>query len=64
MPFLQYSEKDFDSAALGDVEKTLVGIAYWFSGHNGSVKFSYATTDTDGASDVDEWWLQLQIFRF
>lgn len=64
MPFLQYTEKDFDSAALGDVKRTLVGLAYWFSGHNGSVKFSYATADTDGATDVDEWWLQLQLFRF
>jgi hypothetical protein len=64
MPFAQYTEKDLDSAALGDVKKTQVGLAYWFAGHNGSLKLSYTSTDQDGAEDVDEWWLQLQIFRF
>lgn len=64
MPFVQYAEKDFDTAVLSDVKKAQVELAYWFAGHNGSLKFSYATTDVDGGEDVDEWWLQLQIFRF
>jgi len=31
---------------------------------NGSVKLPYATRETDGADDVNEWWLQLRTFQF
>lgn len=63
LPFVQYTDQDFDDVS-GDTEKTMVGLGYMFAGHNGNVKFSYANVDPDGSDDRDEWWLQLQIFRF
>jgi hypothetical protein len=64
MPFVQYSDQDFDSSAFNDVQKTQLGIGYMYNGYNGNLKFSYAKVDTDGGNDRDEWWLQAQFFKF
>jgi hypothetical protein len=64
LPFIQYAESDYDNSALADTDKFQVGLGYMFNGHNGNVKFSYANLGTDGADDKDEFWLQLQLFKF
>lgn len=64
LPFLQYSERDFKAGTLADSEKFMVGLGYMFAGHNGNLKLSYGQHSTDGGSDRDEFWLQLQLFRF
>lgn len=63
LPFVQYTNQNFDDAR-PDIEKTMVGFAYAFAGHNGNVKFSYANVNSNGGKDRDEWWLQLQLFKF
>ncbi|MEJ2514526.1 MAG: porin [Gammaproteobacteria bacterium] len=64
MPFFQYTERDFDSESLADAETMQFGLGYMFRGHNGNVKFSWATTDVDGADDIDTFWINLQAFKF
>lgn len=64
LPFVQYAEQDYSDSNLNDNDKFQVGVGYMFSGHNGNVKFSYANLGTDNADDKDEFWLQLQLFKF
>jgi hypothetical protein len=64
LPFVQYTSQDFDSSSRNDVDKTMIGIGYFFRGHGGNVKLSYANVDTNGGNDRDEIWLQLQAFSF
>lgn len=64
LPFVQYTSRDFDSEALDDVDKTMIGIGYFFRGHGGNVKLSYANVDSDNGVDQDEIWLNLQVFSF
>ncbi len=64
LPFIQYSERDFNDAALADTDKIMVGVGYMFGGHNTNLKVSYGQHGTDGGEDADEFWLQLQVFRF
>lgn len=64
MPFIQATSRDFDSAALADVDTTLIGIGYFFRGFNGNLKFSWGKSEPDGGSSTDTIWLQLQAFYF
>lgn len=64
LPFIQYSDRDYDNAALGDEDKFLIGLGYMFAGHNANLKVSYGQLGKDGAKDRDEFWLQLQLFKF
>lgn len=64
MPFFQYSQRDFDSEALPDEEKSQVGLGWMFRGHKGNVKLSYAQLSRDGFDDRDEIWLNFQAFTF
>ena len=64
LPFVQYTKQDFAAGFANDVEKTLAGIGYFFKGHGGNVKLSYANVDRAGAPGQDELWLQLQMFSF
>lgn len=64
MPFLQYSDRDFDASGASDQEITQIGLGYMFRGHNGNVKFSWATVDNDGGDDEDQIWLNMQVFAF
>lgn len=64
LPFVQYSDRDFDDSALGDEDKFQIGLGYMFSGHNGNLKVSYGQWGKDGSDDRDEFWLQLQLFKF
>ena len=63
-PFIQYTDQDFDAGDRGDVQKTQFGLGYYFNGYNGNLKASYAAVDVDGGNDRDEWWLQIQFFKF
>jgi len=64
LPFIQYSERDFDSAVLPDDDKLQVGLGYMFLGHKGNLKLSWAQLGRDGAPDRDEIWLNFQVFYF
>jgi hypothetical protein len=64
LPFIQYAENDYDDSARADNDKFQIGLGYMFNGHNGNVKVSYGQLGTDGADDRDEFWLQLQLFKF
>lgn len=64
LPFVQYSERDYDDSTLGDEDKFQIGLGYMFAGHNGNLKVSYGQLGKDGADDRDELWLQLQLFKF
>ena len=64
LPFVQYSDRNFDDDSLADTDKLMVGIGYMFAGHNGNLKFSYGQHGVDGGDDRDEFWLQLQLFRY
>jgi hypothetical protein len=64
LPFIQYSERDFKNGALADSDKLMVGLGYMFNGHNTNLKASFGQHGTDGGDDRDEFWLQLQVFRF
>ncbi len=64
MPFVQYSERDFDSAALADEDQIQVGLGYMFLGHKGNLKLSWAQLGKDGAPDRDQIWLNFQVFTF
>ena len=64
LPFVQYSQRDFDDDLLADTDKVMVGLGYMFGGHNTNLKLSYGQHGVDGGEDSDEFWLQLQVFRF
>ncbi len=64
LPFIQYADRNFDDDALADTDKVMVGVGYMFAGHNGNLKLSYGQHGVDGGDDRDEFWLQLQLFRF
>jgi len=64
LPFVQYSERDFDNPAQADQDKVQLGLGYMFAGHKGNLKLSYAQIGTDGGDDVDEIWLNCQVFTF
>jgi hypothetical protein len=64
LPFIQYAEQDFNDSARADNDKIMVGLGYMFNGHNGNLKFSYGQLAQDGADDRDEFWLQLQFFKY
>jgi hypothetical protein len=64
LPFVQYSDRNYDDDALADTDKVMLGVGYMFAGHNGNVKLSYGQHGTDGGDDRDEIWLQLQLFRY
>ncbi|MCH5377762.1 MAG: OprO/OprP family phosphate-selective porin [Planctomycetes bacterium] len=64
LPFVQYTDQDFDSSSFNDTKKTQLGVGYFFNGYNGTLKLSYAKVDSDGGNDANQWWLQLQAFKF
>jgi len=64
LPFIQYSERDFNSSSLPDQDKFIIGLGWMFQGHNGNLKFSWGQVSTDGAKDRDELMLQLQFAKF
>lgn len=64
LPFVQYSQRDFDAEAFPDDEKLQVGLGWMFRGHRGNLKLSWAQLSRDGAPDRDEVWLNFQAFTF
>lgn len=64
LPFVQYSSRDFNASATPDQDKIQVGLGWMFGGHRTNLKLSWAQISTDGASDVDEIWLNFQVFRY
>jgi len=64
LPFVQYAEQDFDDVTRADQDKLMIGLGWMFGGHNANLKLSFAQISTDGAEDVDEIWLNFQVFKF
>lgn len=64
LPFIQYSDRDFNDPGRADDDKVQVGLGYMFAGHNGNLKVSYGQIGTDGGDDRDEFWLNFQVFKF
>jgi len=60
-PFVQWAEQDFADAT-ADESKTLVGLAYWPSGHKMNVKLGAARFTKNGAPDRNQLVLQCQVF--
>lgn len=64
LPFVQYSTRDFDAGTAADQDRLQVGLGWMFDGHRTNLKVSWAQVSTDGLSDVDEIWVNLQVFRY
>lgn len=64
LPFVQYTQKDFQDSAYADVDTWQVGVGYMFNGHAGNVKVSYGQTSPDGGNDTDTFWVNFQAFKF
>ena len=63
LPFVQYSSRDF-AGATPDQDRIQVGLGWMFDGHGRNLKVSYAQNSTDGGPDVDEIWVNFQLFRY
>lgn len=63
-PFVQYADRNFDSAALADEDQLWVGLNYRANKHNATARFAYGKLGKDGAADRDVLQLTLQIFKF
>ena len=64
MPFVQYSERDFDDDALNDQDQFQIGLGWMFGGHNANLKVSYTSISTDNSPDQDVIWLNFQVFKY
>lgn len=65
LPYVQYSQRDFDNPASADQEQLQVGLAWMFGGYNQNLKLSYTQISQDGgAPDRDQIWLNFQVFSF
>jgi hypothetical protein len=63
-PFLQWSERDFSSAALADEDQTWIGLNYRVAKHNTVFRLAYGQLGRDGADDRGVLQLTLQMFKF
>jgi hypothetical protein len=64
LPYVQYSQRDFDNPAAADQEQLQVGLGWMFGGFNQNLKVSYTQISQDGQPDRDQIWLNLQVFVF
>lgn len=64
MPYVQYSQRDFDNPLQADQEQLQIGVGWMFGGFNQNLKLSYTQITQDGAPDRDQIWLNLQVFTF
>jgi hypothetical protein len=63
-PFIQYSTRNYDSAALKDQSQWQLGFAYWMRGHQRNIKLGVGQQHTDGLPDRTQVQLQLQLFYY
>jgi hypothetical protein len=63
-PYLQYAKNDFDDPARADEQRTQVGLAFFFGGHNQNVKLGYTNLDKQGAPKRNQYLVQYQVFQF
>jgi len=63
-PWVQYADRNFDSAELGDESQTWLGLNYRIKGHNQVLRFAYGKLEKDGANDRNVIQLTLQILQF
>ena len=63
-PYVQYSKNDFDNAALADEQRTQVGLAFFWGGHNQNIKLGYTDIDKKGAPKRNQYLVQYQVFQF
>ena len=63
-PYLQYSKNDFDAAARPDEQRTQVGLAFFWGGHNQNIKLGYTDIDKKGSPKRNQYLVQYQVFQF
>jgi len=63
-PFVQWANRDLTGTTVSDERRTSVGAAYWWSGHNASVKAAYTRIAPVTTARLREFTLQLQLFYF
>ncbi len=63
-PFVQYASQDLDASGAVDEDRFTVGLAYFQTGHNNNLKFSYTRIERDPGDSFDQINLQWQIFQF
>jgi hypothetical protein len=63
-PFVQYSGKNFDDAALQDQAFLQVGLVWWIRGHNRNLKIGVGRQHTDTLPDRTQVVAQLQVFSY
>jgi hypothetical protein len=63
-PFVQYSDRNFDSASAADQKTYQVGLAWWLKGHSRNIKASVGEQRTDGKPNRLQALVQLQVFSY
>jgi len=63
-PYLQYMKNDFDAVTRPDEQRTQVGLAFFWGGHNQNVKLGYTDIDKKGAPKRNQYLVQYQVFQF
>lgn len=63
-PYLQYMKNDLDNPALADEQRTQVGIAFFFGGHNQNIKLGYTDIDKQRAPKRNQYLAQYQVYQF
>jgi hypothetical protein len=64
MPFVAYSDRDFDDPTGNDETILQVGLSWYPAGHGRALKLGYAKLDPATGEDRDQIALQLQLFQF
>ena len=63
-PFVQWTNRDLTGTTVSDEHRTSVGAAYWWAGHNASIKAAYTQISPVTTARLREFTLQLQLFYF
>jgi len=63
-PYLQYAKNDFDNPARADEQRTQVGLAFFFGGHNQNLRLGYTDLDKKGSPKRNQYLVQYQVYQF
>jgi len=63
-PFVQWTSRQYEAAALPDESRITGGLAYWADGHRFNVKAGVGRHTTDRGKDRTLFVAQLQVFLF
>jgi hypothetical protein len=63
-PFVQYSNKNFENAALQEQDFLQVGLVWWIRGHNRNLKVGVGRQHTETLPDRTQVVAQLQVFSY